>query len=444
MDRETATPQVDEMPGPLARERAERHGSVAAPSTYVYEFVWDVTKPAIGPFCTDADGNVLLDFTSHVGAAPLGYNNPELLERMEAVEMVDPVKIAGQDFYTTAGDPADPDFPGPAELMERLTEVSPGGMDTVFLSNSGAEAVENALKVCYDDTGGKYGITFEGAFHGRTLGTLSLNRSKEVYRRKFPELPSVHDAPFCRDSACSPATCDCGFFTGDTSTLRRMLDPERGHVNADEVSYLILEPIQGEGGYHVPSEAFTEEVAALCDRHDILLVADEIQSGIGRTGEFWASDGFAIEPDVICAAKGARVGATIASADVFPDEKSRLSSTWGAGDVVDSMQGALTIDVIRDRNLLANAVTRGEQLRAELADAELPNAVDLRGKGLMQAVEFDTEARRDAVEDKAVKRGLLTLGCGHKTLRLLPPLDVREREISIAVELLAEAATAAA
>ena len=444
MDRETATPQVDEMPGPLARERAERHGSVAAPSTYVYEFVWDVTEPAIGPFCTDADGNVLLDFTSHVGAAPLGYNNPELLKRMEAFEMVDPVKIAGQDFYTTAGDPADPDFPGPGELMERLTEVSPGGMDTVFLSNSGAEAVENALKVCYDDTGGKYGITFEGAFHGRTLGTLSLNRSKEVYRRKFPELPSVHDAPFCRDSACSPATCDCGFFAGDTSTLRRMLDPERGHVNADEVSYLILEPIQGEGGYHVPSEAFTEEVAALCDRHDILLVADEIQSGIGRTGEFWASDGFAIEPDVICAAKGARVGATIASADVFPDEKSRLSSTWGAGDVVDSMQGALTIDVIRDRNLLANAVTRGEQLRAELADAELPNAVDLRGKGLMQAVEFDTEARRDAVEDEAVKRGLLTLGCGHKTLRLLPPLDVREREISIAVELLAEAATAAA
>jgi len=444
MDRETATPQVDEMPGPLARERAERHGSVAAPSTYVYEFVWDVTEPAIGPFCTDADGNVLLDFTSHVGAAPLGYNNPELLERMEAFEMVDPVKIAGQDFYTTAGDPADPDFPGPAELMERLTEVSPGGMDTVFLSNSGAEAVENALKVCYDDTGGKYGITFEGAFHGRTLGTLSLNRSKEVYRRRFPEISSVHDAPFCRDSACSPATCECGFFAGDTSALRRMLDPEHGHVNADEVAYLILEPIQGEGGYHVPSEAFVEEVAALCDRHDILLVADEIQSGMGRTGEFWAADGFAIEPDVICAAKGARVGATVSSADVFPDEKSRISSTWGAGDVVDSMQGALTIDVIRDGNHLANAAARGEQLRAELEAADVPNAVDLRGRGLMQAVEFDTEERRDAVEEEAVKRGLLTLGCGYKTLRLLPPLDVREREISIAVELLAEAAETAA
>jgi 4-aminobutyrate aminotransferase len=444
MDRETATPQVDEMPGPLARERAEYHGSLAAPSTYVYEFVWDVTEPATGPFCTDADGNVLMDFTAHVGAAPLGYNNPELLERMEAFEMIDPVKIAGQDFYTTAGDPTDPDFPGPAELMERLTEVSPDGMDTVFLSNSGAEAVENALKICYDDTAGKYGITFEGAFHGRTLGTLSLNRSKEIYRRKFPEIHAIHDAPFCRDGDCTPASCECGFFAGDTSALRRMLDPERGHVNPDEVAYLILEPIQGEGGYHVPSEAFMAEVADLCDRHDLLLVADEIQSGIGRTGDFWASDGFPIEPDVICAAKGARVGATIASADVFPEETSRLSSTWGAGDIVDAMQGALTIDVIREENLMANAETRGEQMRAEIEAADLPNAVDLRGRGLMQAVEFDTKQRRDDVQAETFERGLLTLGCGHKTLRLLPPLDVREREISIGVEVLSEAVEAAA
>jgi 4-aminobutyrate aminotransferase len=444
MDRQTATPQIEEMPGPLARERADFHGTYAAPSTYVYDFVWDVTEPATGPFCTDADGNVLMDFTSHVGAAPLGYNNPDLLERMEAFELVDPMKIAGQDFYTTAGDPGDVEFPGPAELMERLTEVTPDGMDTVFLSNSGAEAVENALKICYDDTAGKYGITFEGAFHGRTLGTLSLNRSKEVYRRRFPEVASVHDAPFCRDSGCTPATCGCGFFAGDTSQLRRMLDPETGHVNPEEVAYLVLEPIQGEGGYHVPSDAFMQEVAALCDRHDILLIADEIQSGMGRTGEFWASEGFAIEPDVICAAKAARVGATVASEEVFPDETSRLSSTWGAGDLVDAMQGALTIDVIRERDLLANVETRGEQLRAELAAADLPNAVDVRGRGLMQAVEFDSKERRDAVEAETVARGLLTLACGNKTLRLLPPLDVREREVSMAVDLLSEAARAAA
>jgi 4-aminobutyrate aminotransferase len=444
MDRETAAPQVDEIPGPKARERVEYHASFAAPSTYVYEFVWDSTAPAIGPFCTDADGNVLMDFTGHVAAAPLGYNNPELLERMEEFEVVDPLKIAGQDFYTTAGDPGNVDYPGPAELMERLTDVSPDYMDTVFLSNSGAEAVENALKICYDDTAGKYGITFEGAFHGRTLGTLSLNRSKEIYRRKFPELGSIHDVPFCRDNGCSPATCECGFFVGDTSQLCRMLDSKTGHVNADEVAYLIMEPIQGEGGYHVPSDAFLEEVADICERHDILLIADEIQSGIGRTGEFWASDDFAIEPDVICAAKGARVGATIASEDVFPGEKSRLSSTWGAGDIVDSLQGALTIDVIREENLMGNAVERGQQAKEELADADLPNAVDVRGKGLMLAVEFDTKERRDDVQEAAMKRGLLTLGCGHKTLRLLPPLDVREREISMGVRLFSDAAEAAA
>ncbi|WP_336135811.1 aspartate aminotransferase family protein [Natronomonas amylolytica] len=444
MDRETATPQVDEIPGTKARERVEYHGSFAAPSTYVYEFVWDTTAPATGPFCTDADDNVLMDFTSHVAAAPLGYNNPDLLERMEEFDVVDPLKIAGQDFYTTAGDPGNVDYPGPAELMDRLTDVSPDYMDTVFLSNSGAEAVENALKICYDDTAGKYGITFEGAFHGRTLGTLSLNRSKEVYRRKFPELGSIQDVPFCRDRGCSPATCECGFFAGDTSQLRRMLDSETGHVNADEVAYLIMEPIQGEGGYHVPSDAFLEEVADICEEHDILLIADEIQSGIGRTGEFWASDDFPIEPDVICAAKGARVGATIASKDVFPGEKSRLSSTWGAGDIVDSLQGALTIDVIREQDLMDNAVERGRQAKAELADEDLANAVDVRGKGLMLAVEFDTKKRRDDVQEAAMKRGLLTLGCGHKTLRLLPPMDVREREISMAVRLLSEAAEAAA
>jgi len=444
MDRATAMPQVDELPGPRARDRVEYHGSLAAPSTYVYEFVWDVTQPATGPFCTDADGNVLMDFTGHVGAAPLGYNNPDLLDRMAEFPDVDPLKVAGQDFYTTAGDPTDPEFPGPAELMDRLTEVSPDGMDTVFLSNSGAEAVENAMKICYDHTGGKYAITFEGAFHGRTLGTLSINRSKEVYRRRFPKISTVHDVPFCRDPDHTPETCDCGFFPGEESVLRRMLHPERGHVNPDEVAFIILEPIQGEGGYNVPSDAFVREVADLADRHDIPVIADEIQSGIGRTGDFWASDGIPIEPDVICAAKGARVGATIASADLFPEETARLSSTWGAGGLIDTMQGVVTIDVIREQNLMANATARGEQLRTAITDADLPALVDARGRGLMQAVEFETKDRRDAVQEAALEQGLLTLGCGHKTLRLLPPLDVHEREIRIAVDLLAEAAERAA
>ena len=437
MDRDTAEPCVTGLPGTRAREWAERQVRVAALSTPVYEFVWDPTEPAEGPFCTDADGNVLLDFTCHVGAAPLGYDNPKITEPMAAFDLVDPLKIAGQDFYVGPGDPENPEFPGPAGLMERLTEITGAGMDTVFLSNSGAEAVENAIKICYD-AGGTYGITFEGAFHGRTLGALSLNRSKSVYRRGFPAISGIHDAPYCRDRTCEAETCSCGFFAGDTSQLRRMLSTE-GSVAPEEVAYVIMEPIQGEGGYYPPSEAFASEVAAVCAEHDITLVADEIQSGMGRTGEWWAAEHYPIEPDVITAAKGLRVGATIGREELFPDEEGRISSTWGAGDVIASLQGALTIDAIREHDLLSNATARGRQFKEHLHDAAPESVVDVRGKGLMLAVEFDTKERRNAVLERAFSNGLLTLACGQKTLRILPPLDVTEREISMGADLLVEA-----
>jgi 4-aminobutyrate aminotransferase len=440
MNRETVTPNVSQIPGDRAREWVEYHHESAAKSTYVYEFVWDYTEPAEGPFCTDVDGNVLFDFTGHVGAAPLGYNNPKLMERMEEFDLVDPLKIAGQDFYTASGPLDDHDFPGPAGLMDRLTDLSSHyDMDTVFLSNSGAEAVENALKISYDHNEGKYGITCEGAFHGRTLGALSLNRSKEVYRRQFPEVGSNHDIPFCADSHCDPDTCSCGFFAGGTSKLRRVLDEETGHVNPDEVSYLIMEPIQGEGGYRFPSDAFMSEIAALCDRHDLTLIADEIQSGVGRTGEMWGSDHYPIEPDVITCAKGLRVGATISREDVFPEAKGRISSTWGAGDIVAAMQGALTLDVIDDYDLMDNAVERGEQFKQLVDDADPECVDDIRGKGLMLAVEFDSKEHRDDIVEAAFNRGFLVLGCGHKTIRFLPTLDVTEREIELAVDYLLQA-----
>jgi 4-aminobutyrate aminotransferase len=442
MDRDTAVPQVDAMPGEKAREWVEYHHDTAATSTYVYDFVWDLSEDAEGPFCTDLDGNVLLDFTSHVAAAPLGYNNPKIMDRLREFDLVDPLKIAGQDFYVSSGQhPEDDDLPGAAGLMNRLTEItSHYDMDTVFLSNSGAEAVENALKISYDASeGGKYGITFQGAFHGRTLGTLSLNRSKEVYRRKFPEIPSVHDVPYCDDRDCSPGTCSCGFFAGDSSQLRRKLDPKRGHVNPEEVSYLIMEPIQGEGGYRFPSDDFMQEVADVVEEHDITLIADEIQSGVGRTGKMWGSDHYPIEPDVITAAKGLRVGATISRSDVFPEERARLSSTWGAGDIIASLQGALTLDAIEEYDLLDNAVVRGRQFLETMRDADPDGVTDLRGKGLMLAVEFDSKEQRDAVQEAALKRGLLTLACGYSVLRILPPMDVTEREIGLGCELLLSA-----
>jgi 4-aminobutyrate aminotransferase len=440
MDRDTAEPRVETFPGERAREWVSYHHETAAPSTYVYDFVWDHTADAEGPFCTDVDGNVLMDFTGHVGASPLGYDNPKLMERLDAYDIADPIKFAGQDFYVGSATVADHDLPTPSDLMARLSEISSHyDMDTVFLSNSGAEAIENAIKISYDHTGGKYAVTFEGAFHGRTLGALSLNRSKEIYRRKFPEIPSVHDVPFCTDRHCDPETCGCGFFVEDGSRLRRMLAPEHGYVNPDELACIVVEPVQGEGGYRFPSEAFMDELAAVVGEHDLTLVADEIQTGVGRSGEWWASDHYAIEPDVIASAKALRVGATIAREEVFPSERSRLSSTWGGGDVLGSAVGALTLDVIDDYDLMNNAIERGRQFVETVRDAATPGVVDVRGKGLLLAVEFDTKDRRDDVIAAAVQRGLLTLGCGRKTLRLLPPLDATPREIELGADLLISA-----
>ncbi|MEF8776840.1 MAG: aminotransferase class III-fold pyridoxal phosphate-dependent enzyme [Haloarculaceae archaeon] len=441
MQRDTAEPRVRDFPGERARAFVEYHHRNAAPSTYAYDFVWDRSAPAIGPFCTDVDGNVLMDFVGHVGAMPLGYNNPKLMDPLAAFDLVDPMKIAGQDFYVTGGPDLPPDVPGPTDLMDRLTDLSSQyDMDRVFLSNTGAEAVENALKISYDHTRGTYAVTFQGAFHGRTLGTLSLNRSKGVYRRHYPEIASVHDLPFCDDRTCDRGSCRCGFFPDEESSFRRMLGSKDGYVDPAEVACVVIEPIQGEGGYRIPSGAFMAEVAAVCAEYDLTLVVDEVQSGIGRTGEMWASDHFPIEPDVIASAKALRVGATISRGDVFPAERYRLSSTWGAGDILGAAMGALTLDAIEEYDLMANATDRGRQMQELLRDADLPGAVDVRGRGLMLAVEWASVDRRDAVLEAGLQRGLLTLGCGTKSIRMLPPLDATPREIRLGADLLTAAA----
>jgi 4-aminobutyrate aminotransferase len=445
MDRERAEPSVETVPGTRAEAWVERTHRHAAPSTRVYEFVWDPSQPAAGPYCTDVDGNVLLDFTAHVGAMPLGYNNPILTDKLAEFDLVDPAKIAGQDFYVGYGDSEDPTLPGPTDLMDKLTDCCTHyGLDTVFLSNSGAEAVENAIKVCYDHTEGRYAVTFEGAFHGRTLGALSLNRSKAKYRRHFPQVAGVHDAPYCADRTCTAESCGCGFFRADESALWTMLDPDHGFVDPAEVAYVVLEPIQGEGGFRVPSDAFMREVATVVERLDVPLVVDEVQSGLGRTGELWAADHYPIEPDVITAGKGLRVGATVASSDLFPSEEGRLSSTWGGGDLLASAAGAFTIDAIHEHDLLATATDQGRAFRERLRAADLPGLVDVRGKGLMVGVEWQSTGRRDDVLRAAFERGLLTLGGGDRTLRVLPPLDVRQRELEQAVACLEDAAQAVA
>jgi 4-aminobutyrate aminotransferase len=443
MDRESATPRVDSMPGEKAKRWADYHGSFAAPSTYVYDFVWDVTAESAGPFCVDVDGNVLMDFTSHVAAAPLGYNNPKITDKLEALDLFDPTKIAGQDFYASAGWPPEDAEPGTStQLMERLTsKLSAYGLDTVFLSNSGAEAVENAIKIAYNDRGHR-GVCFEGAFHGRTLGALSLNRSKTVHRKGYPEVPGIISVPFC---SCE-GECECGWRTNGPggNVLADRLHPERGNLDPAEVAYVILEPVQGEGGYRVPNEDFVADIAEIRETYGIHVISDEIQAGLGRTGEMWGIDHLDLEPDVVTAAKGLRVGATVANEGLFPDEKGRLSSTWGAGDVIAAAQGVATLDAIDEYDLMDNAVARGRQLREIVTDADPDHVVDVRGRALMFAVEFDTKDRREEVVKQALSRGLLTLGCGYKSLRLLPPLDVTEREIEIGADVFLDAIDAAA
>lgn len=443
MDRDTAEPSVTSLPGERATRWVEYHHETSAPSTYVYEFVLDADAPATGPFCTDVDGNVLMDFTCHVASAPLGYNNPKILDRLGEFELADPLRIAGQDFYVSGGwPPEDPKAPGPTQLMHRLVDAADAyDLDTVFLSNTGAEAVENAIKICYAD-GGHRGVTFEGAFHGRTLGALSLNRSKRVHRKGYPEVPGVFSVPYC---GCRDG-CTCGWQTDGPggNVLADRLHPERGNIDPDEVAFLILEPVQGEGGYRIPNEQFVADVKELVETYDINLISDEIQAGLGRTGKFWGIDHTDLEPDVITGAKGLRVGATVANEDLFPDETGRISSTWGAGDIVGAMRGVATIDAIREDGLMDNATERGRQFHETMDDADPPGVENVRGLGLMLAIDFATKDRRDAVVDAAFDRGLLVLGCGYKTIRVLPPLDVAEREIDLAVDLLTDAIEATA
>lgn len=201
MDREKTTPKVKNLH--RSKEYIEKFHRHGAKSTHKHPFVWSYSDESIGPFCKDLDGNIFLDFTSHVSAAPLGYNHPEIKKALNKHDLSDPVKIAGQDFYTSG------DFPGPTELQEKIIETTKKlDLNTVFLVNSGAEAVENAIKISYD-YGGSRGICFNRSFHGRTLGALTLTTSKEKCREKYPKIPGVKEVPFCGCRGKYNGECRC-------------------------------------------------------------------------------------------------------------------------------------------------------------------------------------------------------------------------------------------
>jgi len=423
--RDNLVPKVKKIPGPKAKKWTKFHLKYAATTTLVEGFVWDRTKPAIGPFCTDPDGNVILDFCSHVASAPLGYNHPRLIDLLQKIKQVDPDRYAGADFIAAYGDdPKKSPIPTPSHLHHKIIEITKQfKFDTAFFTNSGAEAVENAIKICYDSRRNNgYGICFDGAFHGRTLGALSLNRSKDVHRKFYPQIPKVVSLPYMTRSD------DCG------KTLKKLITG--GVVKAGEVSYVIIEPLQGEGGYRIPDREFIREVYEEAQKHNIPVISDEIQAGVGRTGKWWACEHWGVKPDVISAGKALRVGATIGKRKSFPKEEGRISSTWGEGNAIASAVAYETINIIQREQLVHNAEKVGNYFLQRLRELNHDRIIDVRGLGLMDAMELDSFKTLQKLRAECFKRGLLVLGTGTKALRFLPPLNVRKREIDLAVDII--------
>jgi 4-aminobutyrate aminotransferase len=297
----------------------------------------------------------------------------------------------------------------------------------VFIGNSGAEAVEAAIKLARHYTRRPNLVAFLGAFHGRTYGALSLTASKAKYHDHFgPLLPGVYHVPYGSE----------GLDELEDRVFKRLMP-------ADEFAAIIVEPIQGEGGYVVPDAAFLPRLRELCDRHGILLIADEVQSGAGRTGKMWAIDHFGVEPDILLTAKGIAsgmpIGAMIARAEVMSWGPGAHGSTYGGNPVA----LAALMETIRllEEGLIANAAVRGEEAMLGLRPLleRHPTLVrDVRGKGLMVGIEFDSGDTADAVQQQAFERGLLVLEAGDDCVRMSPPLVVSEAEIATAVRIFSE------
>jgi 4-aminobutyrate aminotransferase len=427
--RADAPKLVTELPGPNARALIERDERVTSPSlTRVYPLV---PARASGCVVEDVDGNLLLDFNAGIAVTSTGHSHPKVVEaiRRQAGELL---HFAGTDFY----------LPSYAELCERLTALYPGGGPArAFLTNSGTESVEAAIKLARWHTGRQYVIAFFGAFHGRSYGSVSLTASKARYRARFgPLLPGVLHAPYA--DSFKPALGPESEWSFPTAQYLEGVLFER-LVQPDEVAAVVVEPIQGEGGYVVPPPGWIAALRALCDAHGILLVADEVQSGIGRTGRMWAIEREDVVPDILVAGKGIAsgmpLGAMLAREEVATWTPGTHGSTYG-GNPLSCAAALATLDLVEDG--LADAAARvGERLAAGLRDlAERHPAIrDVRGAGLMLGVELADHDTAAALEQACFRRGLLVLSAGDAAIRISPPLVVGEAQIERGLALLDEA-----
>lgn len=377
-------------------------------STFTYPLVVDGGQ---GCVIRDSDGNQFLDFTSNIGACPLGYGHHDIMHALACIAQNGAHKIAGQDFYCREH----------AELSQKFLSILPPGFRAFFV-NSGAEAVENSIKISYRKRLGQGlpvlpGVSCTGAFHGRTLGALSFTLSKPVQKAGFPELP-VMRIKFCKEDT-----------DPDIDAVGKVLEQNK-------VAFIISEVIQGEGGYNVASRKFIQNLRMQADAHGVPLILDEVQSGMGRTGKWWAFEHYDVTPDIMSAAKALQVGATAFRADFDPGQQGVLSSTWGGGSRIDLAVGATIIDVIKRDRLLDNATSMGGRLKKGLQElVGKGGVIDVRGIGLMVGIEFDTKEQRDAALARMFKSGLLLLPAGQKAMRAIPPFIITADEIDEGLEI---------
>lgn len=426
------------LPGPKAKALIERDGKVVSPSyTRSYPFVMARGR---GSTVEDVDGNVFLDCAAGIAVNSTGHSHPDVV-----AAVVDQAQkflhMSGTDFY----------YEPQVRLGEEMNALAPWtGPKRSFFSNSGTEAIEAAVKLARYHTKRHGIIAFLGSFHGRTLGSLSLTSSKAIQRKGFgPPLGGVYHAPYANCYRCpvGQRPDDC-----DAACLEYLEEQVLIHlVSPDEVAAVVVEPIQGEGGYVVPPRQFHQRLRELTTRHGMLLVMDEVQSGMGRTGKMFAVEHFDVEPDVVAVAKGVAsglpLGVTTSRHELMAWPPGAHASTFG-GNPVSCAAALATIKLIKD-SLMKNAAEVGTHLIDRLKTLQEKHAIvgDVRGKGLMVGIELVRDRKtkeravkeRDRLVDECFARGLLVLGAGRNTLRLSPPLVLTKGEADIAVGIIDEA-----
>lgn len=426
------------LPGPKGKAVVDADHKWISPSyTRSYPMV---AKRGRGVRVWDVDGNEFLDFAAGIAVCSTGHCHPEVVKAIQdqAAELI---HMSGTDFY----------YESMIQLSERLSGIAPmPGPHKFYFGNSGAEAIECALKIARYHTGRQNVIAFMGAFHGRTMGALSLTASKPQQRRRFgPFVPGVTHVryPYAY-RGCSGGPQEEAFALGCARYIEEKLF--KTTLAPEEVAAIFVEPIQGEGGYIVAPTIFMQELRKICDRHGILLVADEVQSGAGRTGKWWAIQHTGVEPDIVCMAKGIASGMPLSvcmtRADIMDWKPGSHASTFG-GNPVAIAAAMATLDVI-EREAMANAATVGGAMMRRLKEWPAKHSIvgDVRGRGLMIGIEIvkDQQSRepagdwRNRLEVLAYERGLLILGCGANSIRLAPPLILKQEEADVALDILEE------